>query len=462
MSDQMIEIIEEGSEYEQEETSSINKVSDEYENEMDEDDEEYNHNEKPSKKHIKTTIITTKKRNRKTTNKNASNASIKQYTYYRDKFIDNGITRFAIQQFEWNIQQGIQVATILELEYLISTLPTVIENEIMTLYTWLVKQSFIDDVFYGCTVEVNANYDAGNTTTILSAFEAQIISSGNLDDLDVLMNAAGPIWTVAFIPTTATTANINTNTVNTSSTNTSTHQQEEEEEEQEWITKSFSVGCSRIGWPKPSSQLHSPTLCAEYGVGSDIRYLANSTTNHANILQIWQILIPFSSHTTQLVQAPPSLVLTIGFESCGPIWSSAWSNALFPKNSKILGIIAIVCGDGLCRILIIPSLVSSNQSTQTNILPSVQSHLEGIPLLLATSLPLAIPTTTSINKITSVSWDPSDCTILCCGHADGNVSLWKVDIRALLLKQECLTLVSRFCDASSSALASGVLMVSNK
>lgn len=208
--------------------------------------------------------------------------------------------------------------------------------------------------------------------------ETVSVSLVSLTATDGIGNTGGPIASIAFAPTTNA------------------------------VSVHLIVGLFRIGWPSddhdyeveqsepPPGELgprfHLQTTTNGMGLGSDYVRNIGRRESHDNLLQVWT--------------AGKSLELAYEVELAhrGSVVSMAFlPQAGFLKD--MIGLLAVVCGDGSCLLLALPA--------------------KGKDVLLEGSVRVAevrMPTT----MVTSVSWACVPPYDLCCGLSDGTVALYSL------------------------------------
>lgn len=92
------------------------------------------------------------------------------------------------------------------------------------------------------------------------------------------------------------------------------------------------IGTSRIG-----------LLTSDSLASFDSCYVVGKTSRNPNLLQVWA------------VEDETRVKYFIGLETSGPIWSVSWSPEV--PSESYLGRVAVVCGDGICRIMVLPTSI---------------------------------------------------------------------------------------------------------
>lgn len=204
------------------------------------------------------------------------------------------------------------------------------------------------------------------------------------DGLDLYLNAGGPIWTTAFAPDVIDHVSVDATTGSTISR----------------CVKYLAVGTSRVGWEGNS-------VTGDFNLGDDASYALGQKVRTRNLLQIWavskakkvQIVSDrsdgpilmnrraaasasgggdvsgggYDTHgrregysggadSVQQEQDSAHLCYCVAVDR-GPVWKIAWSPWV-PFTSKewqararggLLGVLAVVCGDGSCLVLVLPT-----------------------------------------------------------------------------------------------------------
>jgi hypothetical protein len=251
------------------------------------------------------------------------------------------------------------------------------------------------------------NSNGGTLPLFLRPYEGQAVrqlhddSSESLDngnDIDLYLNTAGPIWCIAYAPTHAGSAP------------TSAYQ------------NYFAVGTSRIGWLDAADG--QKTLAGTCEVGDDIPYNIGMKHRSPNLLQIWGLKTQYSGgngtkksgfkSSAESSAAPAvtavSLQYCVGLQCRGPVWKVAWSSwnpfgadgvegeeeggedaaaaadrdrELREISQNFLGILAVVCGDGSCLVMVLPKSPNTNSSSSSS---SSCPPAERVPVLSENSV----------------------------------------------------------------------------
>jgi hypothetical protein len=131
------------------------------------------------------------------------------------------------------------------------------------------------------------------------------------------------------------------------------------------------------------------------------------------------------------------LAYCIGMDR-GPCWKVVWSNwkpfrRKGDEDNNLLGILAVVCGDGSCLVFVLPrslSTVSSTALPTNGCTDSIADKVVVIPESSVCRWELKVPSEKgSLDNISIISaaWNPQDPFQLSCGLADGSVAVYNLD-----------------------------------
>ena len=248
---------------------------------------------------------------------------------------------------------------------------------------------------------------------------------------ECFLNAGGPIWSAAFapdvdIPNTDATAQL------------------------QWRPYAHVAVClSRIGFPHDRergsdsfSASCTRSACA-MGVGSDCLYDTHKRYTHPSLLQIWALMPVTGDNSFQ-----PQLRYSIGMQR-GPLWKVHWCPFLLPSQSSaiapaddrtvthaarslnphVIGIVAVVCGDGSCVVIAPPTLLPGNSNrTAARIVAAASNASETV---LIEEADVAIWSySDDFSEVTCASWSPFVACRLCLGMSDGTCGVWDIDSNA--------------------------------
>jgi hypothetical protein len=152
---------------------------------------------------------------------------------------------------------------------------------------------------------------------------------------------------------------------------------------------------------------------------------------HDNLLPIFCLKHKF--HKTNNITATHSHQVSyfVSLEKRGSVRSMEW-NKCVQSNSIIVGLLAVVTGDGNCNIFLLPQSPSSSKKTASASSSSSDTSLPSyltIPVInekqvLLCSLPrLESP----VVRVMSASWNPTELFELCCGMSDGSVIVYSIE-----------------------------------
>jgi hypothetical protein len=291
----------------------------------------------------------------------------------------------------------------------------------------------------------------------LSPFTAKVVAAAdgnNIENLEFYCNTSSPIWQILFSPQTSLLRFADGS---------------------QMISMNLIVGLTRIGWPLknndyelrqngtikaailPPNQkqqnkstdpdmylLHdnSDFILSEKdpnssfqktcGIGNDYTRFVGQKETHDNLIPVWSIhhkipKLPTNNNHNNSPSAPVYQVsYFIGLNSKGSVVQMAW-NKKFPTSNLILGVLAVVYGNGTCDILIVPqylSLFSKQKDVSTSSSSTVSfDSFEKIPVIEDYHLQICTITHSS-QMITSISWNPNNAFELSCGMSDGSILLF--------------------------------------
>ena len=102
----------------------------------------------------------------------------------------------------------------------------------------------------------------------------------------------------------------------------------------------------------------------------------------------------------------------------GPVWQASWSPVLLPAKTNRatpLGVLAVVCGDGACLVLVLPRLPLASNS----------SDLNEVSVLSESSVCRAVLSLEE-DMITCINWNPHEPFELICGTLSGLICIWSL------------------------------------
>ncbi len=121
--------------------------------------------------------------------------------------------------------------------------------------------------------------------------------------------------------------------------------------------------------------------------------------------------------------ASVDLAYCVALNSRGPTWGLTWSPMLFRRgsNPQLLGVLAVVCGDGSCLILVLPRSdpALAAWGSQSRGVDDVQVFTESDVCRFEVRLPDV--------AVTTAAWSPHRAFELVCGMMDGSVTVWKLE-----------------------------------
>ena len=317
----------------------------------------------------------------------------RRYRQVKEKLLNNPITKFAL-----NFHMETPSTTLEALagvEKLFHSRKSFWTDD-FNFGSWLRSQGLLTEYLQQTTIRVGFLNDADVSEEVrLQPFEAKVLDSAHAD---ALINAAGPIWTCCFDPAQRSAGE----------------------------NRFFTVGLSRIGWPTEEAS-DSRTLCGEFGIGSDFRHTIEEVSSFPNVLQIWEAPSALLSGNGEAL--PPQIVYGIAFDSSGPIWHCVWCPHRFSPSAAVLGIVAILGGDGCVRVIALPLPPRNYEQTRFAMqMVSGEDRLSKVPLVKEDKVRLRQLSWARVgDRITAVSWGAHDPLQLLCGHADGTITLCKLN-----------------------------------
>jgi hypothetical protein len=191
----------------------------------------------------------------------------------------------------------------------------------------------------------------------------------------------------------------------------------------------IAIGLSRIGWERKGDNIfnRNPNKMKElgqqneYDVGCDYKQFVNRRSTNPSLLEIWK----YSQGSDE-----PNLKLEylIGFASRGPVWQARWSPISF-SDVGVVGMIALVFGDGTCAVMLVhtESIINNINQTNTNNFSTIDpmEYSRNIPLVEGDSM-LLWELSCRNERVMSCSWSLHDPWLIACGMSDGSVCLWQL------------------------------------
>eukprot|EP00597_Dinobryon_sp_UTEXLB2267_P007048 CAMPEP_0170096626 /NCGR_PEP_ID=MMETSP0019_2-20121128/28712_1 /TAXON_ID=98059 /ORGANISM="Dinobryon sp., Strain UTEXLB2267" /LENGTH=628 /DNA_ID=CAMNT_0010318681 /DNA_START=176 /DNA_END=2060 /DNA_ORIENTATION=- len=245
-----------------------------------------------------------------------------------------------------------------------------------------------------------------------------------LSAFDLYLNACGPVWAVALgkKPLRA-------------------------EDHSSFL---LAVGTTQVGFPVQFNEEEQAeeafvefTLDGGGGPGSDYGRLLGRRESHHNLLQLWVVTCWLTSKgdsSDSVVEA--GLRFCVDLRGRGSCWALRWRETDLRVeaggDSRRFGVLAAVCGDGSCLVLVLPRddpapSSGGDASAESAQRVSLRAALEG-----------------SV-AVTSVAWSP-DGGQVCCGLSDGSLAVWVLAADQLVPSDAAPALrpgpTARFCDTS--------------
>jgi WD40 repeat protein len=270
--------------------------------------------------------------------------------------------------------------------------------------------------------EHNFSRQSSPKTKKRKAYNVDDVRNKILKDCDIFSHVGGSVWGLAFCPFSRFDAE----------TNSTTH--------------FLVVGTNDIGWcGERTADVNAPYLHG-LGVGYDIPIELGKPSQYANFLQVYEVVVKYFSsqdERTGSLAMEMHLSYCIGLEESGPVWDIEWGKAdgwdedcasESDQNEKegaeggeddlVLGLLGVVCGDGKCRVILIPT--PSSLRTQDTASGNVESNniLSNTPLISVTHLQ-RWELQLAGDMVTSLAWGHiSKPYIVACGLASGKIVLW--------------------------------------
>ena len=132
----------------------------------------------------------------------------------------------------------------------------------------------------------------------------------------------------------------------------------------------------------------------------------------------------------QRADVAAELVYCVALQARGPTWSCAWSplpvapttsnSSSSSASSNVLGVVAIVNGDGSCLILQLPKKVTAQQATNAS---NEDAYRAGIPVLSEAAVKMYEISVPNL-LVCSATWNNENPLLCTCGMSDGSIMLW--------------------------------------
>ncbi len=318
-----------------------------------------------------------------------------------------------------------------KVEQLLSNLQHSSSN--ITLDTWLQEHEIILDSFQ--TIQV---YDNNNpqSSILLDPFHGRCPTSDavTLEQLEFYFNLTSPIRYTLFAPYPSLLHFTNSQII---------------------MNFHIAVGLTRVGWPVRqndyerkhktpliSSLLSNPfassgdediTITDEhektYGIGNDYWRCIEDYEEHDNLLPIYSITHKIMKTKLSTSTQSHEVSYFISLNNRGSVVSMAW-NPIIKPNNIMIGLLAIVGGDGNCIIVLapndsqIPKFASNNNNTSSS---SSESSYRDKPVINERDVSIAVIHKTNAVHLTSVSWHPSQVYRICCGMSQGSIIIYDIE-----------------------------------
>lgn len=306
-------------------------------------------------------------------------------------------------------------------------------SPIITLDIWLQEHEIILDSFQMVQVYDNNN---PQSSIQLDPFHGRCPTSDavTLEQLEFYFNLTSPIRYALFAPYPSLLHFTNSQII---------------------LNFHIAVGLTRVGWPVRhndyerkhktpliSSLLSNPfassgdediTVTDEhektYGIGNDYWRCIEEYEEHDNLLPIYSITHKIMKTKLSTSTQSHEISYFISLNNRGSVVSMAW-NPIIKPNNLMIGLLAIVGGDGNCIIVLapnesqIPKLASNNNTSSS---PSSESSYLDKPVINERDVSIALIHKTNAVHVTSVSWHPSHVYRICCGMSQGSIIIYDIE-----------------------------------
>jgi WD40 repeat protein len=150
-------------------------------------------------------------------------------------------------------------------------------------------------------------------------------------------------------------------------------------------------------------------------------------TTHPNLIQVWAV----DNGATGDGEGCTRLCYCVGLSNRGTCFKVKWCPMQPPAGADIpsvIGLLAVVCGDGSLLILQLPTeafvTVAAQSSSTGNINDSGSDSISH--KVLPESCVCKWTLKVANKSILSVDWNPHNCFQLICGMNDGSITLWNI------------------------------------
>lgn len=183
-------------------------------------------------------------------------------------------------------------------------------------------------------------------------------------------------------------------------------------------------------------------------MGREGIYIVGDAVKHPNIVQIWKY---------NAGMRRSEMAFGIGLVDSGPVWGLQWCPIPGDKHKpgNVLGLLAVVCGNGKCMVFIVPSEdkvrdgndMSSSKNSDSGPLIVSSSDLRcwevsaNVPDIMQPEL-VGVDTKREAPLITCASWlythmDSDSNCLIACGLSDGAWGIWELPFTNGIADWDC-------------------------
>lgn len=142
----------------------------------------------------------------------------------------------------------------------------------------------------------------------------------------------------------------------------------------------------------------------------------------------------------QRANVTAELVYCVALQARGPTWSCAWSpqlaststNSTSSTDDNVLGVAAIVNGDGSCLILQLPKRVASPpaagapRAASSSAWPGEEMYRANVPVVAEAAVRMYEISVPNL-LVCSATWSNENPLLCTCGMSDGSIMLWDLN-----------------------------------
>jgi hypothetical protein len=211
----------------------------------------------------------------------------------------------------------------------------------------------------------------------------------------------------------------------------------------------FVVGMGRVGFATSASP--ESAVPGRFGPGFDAPRRRCEAQSFDNLLEFWHSPLDSDDKCVSV----PTLAYAVHLRRRGAVVSACWSRHSYtipaPRSDSAstevlhssaqtqrlayVGTLAIVCGDGSCLILIMPtaervSTVAERTRSDARLnSDQSDSSLPNCPVIMEESVcRFVLKSSDPSDFILCASWSHLDALKITCGHSDGSISVWELNI----------------------------------